>query len=73
MSVIDVCDNLEAHLFVFFCQKSHKKHVPRSALNFNYPLIMVGLVAVVVVNEHVIDACHDLETKINEFLVKNHT
>ena len=40
---------------------------------FCYPLVVVGLVAVVVVHGRVLEAFDNLETYLNEFLVKKHT
>ena len=37
---------------------------------FYYPLVVVGLVAVVVVHVHVLEAVDNLETYLNEFIIK---
>ena len=42
------------------------------SVKFFYPLVVVGLVAVVVVHGHVLEAPDNLETYLNEFLVKKH-
>ena len=41
--------------------------------NIIHPFAVVGLVAVVAVHGHVLDACDNLETCFIEFLVKIHT
>ena len=42
------------------------------SVKFIYPLVMVGLVAVVFVHGRVLEAPDNLETYLNEFLVKKH-
>ena len=39
---------------------------------FYYPLVVVGLVAVVVVHVHVLEAVDNLETYFNDFIFKKH-
>ena len=40
---------------------------------FFYPLVVVGHVAVVAVHGRVLEAFDNLETYLNEFVVKKHT
>ena len=40
---------------------------------FVSPLVIIDLIAVVVVHGHVLDACDNLETCFNDFVVKKHT